>query len=51
MLIIDSMLPFRFVKFLKKKSIEAILDMMRNFIIEAERITRQKLLRVWVDYK
>jgi len=36
---------------LKKKSAEITLRVLKNFIIEAERLTEQKLMRVRVDHR
>jgi len=36
---------------LKEKSVEITLRVLKNFMIEVEKLTEQKLMRVRVDYK
>lgn len=51
MLIMDSILSFWYVKFLKEKNVEIALEVLKNFMTEIERLTKQKLMRVRVYYK
>ena len=46
MLLIDRALLFYLTKFLKEKTIETMLKMLKNFMAKAKRLTRQKLIRV-----
>jgi len=48
MLIIDSILSFWYIEFLKEKSVEIALEVLKNFMTEIERLTEQKLMRARV---
>jgi len=49
MLIIDDASVFWYVKFLREKTTDATFDMLKKFLVEAERLTGKKVLQVRVD--
>lgn len=44
MLIMNSTLVFQYIEFLKKKTINETLDILKRFMIEVERLTRKKVM-------
>lgn len=49
MLIMDGASAFQYIEFLREKTADATLDMLKKFLAEAERLTGKKVLRVRVD--
>ena len=50
MLIMDSISSFWYIEFLKEKSIEMTLKVLKNFMTEIEKLIEQKLMRMRVNY-
>jgi len=48
-LIMDGALAFWYVEFLREKTVDATLNMLKKFLAEAERLTGKKVLWVSVD--
>ena len=48
-ILIDGVTSFRYVEFLKEKTVEAILEVLKRYMMEVEPLTGQRLLSVRVD--
>ena len=48
-ILMDGITSFRHVEFLKKKTVEATLEILKRYMMEVELLTGQRLLSVRVD--
>jgi len=49
MLIVDGASVFQYVEFLREKMVDATLNILKRFLVEAKRLTRKKVLQMRVD--
>jgi len=49
MILMDDVTLFRHVEFLKEKTVEVILEILKRYMMEVEQLTGQRLLSVRVD--
>jgi len=49
MILMDDATLFRHVEFLKEKTVEVILEILKRYMMEVEQLTGQRLLSVRVD--
>ena len=49
MFIMDDALVFQYIEFLRKKTANTTLDILKKFIVKAKKLFRKKVIQVRVD--